>query len=108
MRRVSAICFSTFALSLLNLGPRTGQAAETVSVGLEEAVEIALARSYRLRQAKLDLQAAKDQTAASYSPVWPQVNANAGYTRNIVAQPLRGFQRRWPLRRPQLLGLAGL
>jgi len=85
MRRVSAICLSTFALSLLNLCPRTGQSAETVSVGLEEAVEIALARSYRLRQAKLDLQAAKDQTAASYSPVWPQVNANAGYTRNIVA-----------------------
>lgn len=55
-----------------------------VPLRLIDAVEIALVRSYRLRQAKLDLEEAKKETKASYSSVWPRLDASAGYTRNIV------------------------
>ncbi|MCA9550009.1 MAG: TolC family protein [Myxococcales bacterium] len=62
-----------------------------VEVGLEEAVEIALERSYRIQQAKLTYKDAEALTDASYWQVWPTVDASAGYTRNLlVPNPFAG------------------
>lgn len=57
---------------------------KAVSVSLEEAVEIAVVRSYRVRNAQLDLEDAKKEKEAAYSSFWPKVDANASYTRNLV------------------------
>lgn len=90
MQRALTVVFiaSLQAGSVATAEPPDGAASDRadtpVSMSLEEAVEIALVRSYRLRSAKLDYEEAREQTDASYSTIWPQLNANASYTRNIV------------------------
>jgi outer membrane protein TolC len=72
-------------------GSADSTGAGPVVVGLGEAVEIALARSYRIQQAKLTLKDAEALTDASYWQVWPSINASAGYTRNLlVPNPFAG------------------
>lgn len=85
MRCATAFCLLTLSALVIASPAAHAEPAETVTVGLEEAVEIALDRSYRIRQARLEFEEAKRETKASYSTLWPQVNASAGYTRNVVA-----------------------
>ncbi len=52
---------------------------------LEEAVEIAMVYSYSLREARLEADDIREQVRQAWSPVWPQIDGSASYTRNITA-----------------------
>ncbi|TVQ15617.1 MAG: TolC family protein [Balneolaceae bacterium] len=56
---------------------------DTLSLGLDEALEIALINSYMLRKGLLDIDEASAQVREAWGNVYPQVNATANYTRNI-------------------------
>lgn len=66
-------------------------AGETVSLTLDEAVQIALAKAYSVRTAQIDL----DESSAQVREVWgrlmPQIDLSSSYTRNIrSANPFSG------------------
>jgi outer membrane protein TolC len=56
---------------------------DTLSMSLDEALEIALINSYLLRKGLLDIDEAGAQIREAWGNVYPQVNATANYTRNI-------------------------
>ncbi|MFV1979587.1 MAG: TolC family protein, partial [Rhodothermia bacterium] len=55
-----------------------------VSLTIDDAVQIALTRSYVLRQNDLDLQDADWQVKEVYGSAYPQLSLNSNYRRNIV------------------------
>jgi outer membrane protein TolC len=57
--------------------------ADTLSLSLDEALEIALMNSYLLRRGLLDIDEANAQVREAWGNVYPQVSALANYTRNI-------------------------
>lgn len=57
----------------------------TVSLTLENAVEIALEHNYQVRAAELDIATSNAQVREAWGSVMPSVSANASYTRNIVS-----------------------
>ena len=62
-----------------------------VIVRLNEAVELALVRNYALRRARLDNETIRETIRQDWSPVWPQVDGTATYTRNLeVPNPFAG------------------
>lgn len=62
-----------------------------LSITLPEAVEIALARSYALQNAKLDFDDAELQVDVVWAQALPRLDANATYTRNLaVPNPFAG------------------
>lgn len=69
---------------------------ETVPVGvlrvsLTEALEIALVRSYAIQAAQLDLDTSKSRIEEAWGTVYPRVDLDARYTRNVrVANPFAG------------------
>lgn len=67
------------------------QAPEAISISLAEAVELALAQDYALRQSRLDQRTAEAQVDEVWGSVYPSVNLSAGYSRNFeAANPFAG------------------
>jgi outer membrane protein len=66
-------------------GPASAQAGSevTVRVTLDEAMSRALAGSRELERARLALDQADGQVAEAWAEVYPQVNLNTSYTRNL-------------------------
>ncbi len=62
-----------------------------VSITLDEAVQIALARSYAVREAGLDVESGDAQVREALGLLVPQVSLNSTYTRNVKsANPFAG------------------
>jgi outer membrane protein TolC len=79
-----------FSFCLFLISPSSSEArqsfqlnGDTLSLGLDEALEIALMNSYMLRKGLLDIDEAGAQVREAWGNVYPQVNATANYTRNI-------------------------
>ena len=64
---------------------------EAMALSLAEALEIALVRNYALERTRLDLEESRAQIDQAWGRVWPRVDADASYTRNLaVANPFAG------------------
>jgi outer membrane protein TolC len=69
----------------------TESAADTLSLTLDEAVQIALENNFGLRNAFLDRETAIQQVREAWGSVYPNVNAVGNFTRNLVtANPFAG------------------
>lgn len=63
----------------------------TVSISLDEAIQIAMVNNYMIRRGLLDIENANAQIREAWGAVYPQVNASAQYTRNIrIPNPFAG------------------
>ncbi len=68
-----------------------GQEKDTLRLTLDEAVRIALENNFGLQDVMLDREEADQQVREAWGRVYPQVNASASYTRNLVtASPFAG------------------
>jgi outer membrane protein TolC len=56
---------------------------ETVTITLDEAIQIALVNNHLLRKGLLDLDRAEAQIREAWGSVYPQINASGSYTRNL-------------------------
>ena len=62
-----------------------------LSLSLDEAIQIALARAYGVRTAELDVADAQAQIREAWGQVFPSVDVSSSYTRNVVtANPFAG------------------
>ncbi len=78
-------------LGLVSARPAQAQDAASITLTLDEAIQIALANNYAVRAARLDLQEASSQIRSALSGALPDVFANSGYTRNLKeANPFAG------------------
>ncbi|MCA1803547.1 MAG: TolC family protein, partial [Rhodothermaceae bacterium] len=73
----------TLAISPVAEARQAQAQGDTLSMSLDEALEIALINSYLLRKGLLDIDEAGAQIREAWGNVYPQVNATANYTRNI-------------------------
>ena len=61
------------------------------TLSVEEAVQRALAYNYAVRNSRLDVAVAEEQIQEAWGQLFPQLDASAGYTRNVVtANPFAG------------------
>ena len=68
-------------------------APQTITLTLEEAIQIALVNNYAMRERRLDLDLANAQIRQSWSEVMPSINLESSYTRNIQsANPFAGSE----------------
>lgn len=56
---------------------------DTVSISVDEAIEIALVNNYMLRRGELDIDLAEAQIREAKGSIYPQLNATGSYTRNV-------------------------
>lgn len=84
------------AALLLAAGPSTASAQETqqtLTITLEEALQIALVNNHLLRQTRLDVDNAEAQVREAWGQVMPQVDLQSSYTRNLKsANPFAGSE----------------
>ena len=95
MKRYCVVPVLAIALCGVAPGSSAGQPVEddkasmpapgTVTISLEEAVQLALIHNYALRQARLDEQDILHEVSQSWAPLWPSIDGTASYTRNIFA-----------------------
>ena len=71
------------AFGLLLVVPLRASGQERRILGLEEAVRTALDRSREVRSAELGLVEANERVSEAWSDVYPSVDFNASYTRNL-------------------------
>lgn len=87
----SAAAQTTLPDSLRHADRTATDSAAPPTLTLEEALDIALSRNYSLRNVRLDVENAEAQIQEAWGQVFPQIEASAGYTRNIVtANPFAG------------------
>jgi len=64
-----------------------------ITLTLDEAVQVALARSYAVREARLDVEVANAQVREAFGTLVPQIDLNTTYTRNVKsANPFAGSE----------------
>ncbi|MEL7363347.1 MAG: TolC family protein, partial [Bacteroidota bacterium] len=79
------------ALAALLFAPLSQAQDDVVSISLDEAMQIATQRNYALLTAALDVENADAQVSEAWGQLFPQVDASAGYTRNLKqANPFAG------------------
>jgi outer membrane protein TolC len=80
-------CFSLFVglLMLVPVRPSLAQAsfADTLSISLNEALEIALVNSYVLQRSQLNIEEADQQIRQARGTIFPQIGGAATATRNL-------------------------
>ena len=78
-------------LLVLLAGPAQAQNTQPLTLSLDEAVQIALERNYAIRTARLDVENANAQIGEAWGQLFPRVDLNSSYTRNVVsANPFAG------------------
>ncbi|MFW5972545.1 MAG: TolC family protein [Bacteroidota bacterium] len=90
-----AIAILAFGLAPLPVLAQTVEPASSgsVTLTLEEAVQVALVNNFALRAARLDVESAGAQIREAWGQVMPQVDATSSYTRNLVtANPFAGSE----------------
>ncbi|HIG75212.1 MAG TPA: TolC family protein [Bacteroidetes bacterium] len=71
--------------------PEPAPPAGAIRLSLDEAIEIALERSYAIRGAALDVENARLQVREAYGGLFPRADATSSYSRNVVqANPFAG------------------
>ena len=70
-------------LALLLAAAFTAQSGQAQTLGIEEAVRAALGNNRDVLAARLGLEEAREQVSEAWSSVYPTVDFNASYTRNI-------------------------
>ncbi|MEX0944357.1 MAG: TolC family protein [Balneolaceae bacterium] len=55
----------------------------TITLTVDEAIQIALINNYMIRKGILDVETAESQIREAWGSVYPQVNTSGGYTRNL-------------------------
>ncbi|HIF38831.1 MAG TPA: TolC family protein [Gemmatimonadetes bacterium] len=75
--------YSIFILWMLLISAELMMAQEH-SLGLKEAVRIALENSEDIKDARLDLEIASEQVSESRSTLFPKIDASAAYSRNLA------------------------
>ncbi|NNF59029.1 MAG: TolC family protein, partial [Rhodothermaceae bacterium] len=64
---------------------------DPITLTLDEALQIALVQNYALQRARLDVDNARAQVSEGWGQLFPQVDVNASYTRNVrSANPFSG------------------
>jgi len=80
-------------LSLISTQSSHGSLPDTLSLSIDEALEIGLVNSYLLRRGLLDLSTADSQVREAWGTVYPQFDVSANFTRNVVtANPFAGTE----------------
>ena len=74
---------ATLLTGSLLVVPTGAAGQETRVLGLEEAVRTALDRSREVRNADLGLEEANERVSEAWSSVYPSIDFNASYTRNL-------------------------
>ncbi|MEL7363995.1 MAG: TolC family protein, partial [Bacteroidota bacterium] len=92
MSRLPLAAVITFTAAFLFAPPSQAQdSPAVVSISLDEAMQIATQRNYALLTAALDVENADAQVSEAWGQLFPQVDASAGYTRNLKqADPFAG------------------
>ncbi len=62
---------------------RAAEGGGVIAVSLDQALRLAVVRSYVLNQRRLDVETSEQQVRQAYGTVYPRVDANASYTRQI-------------------------
>ncbi|MDZ7779547.1 MAG: TolC family protein [Gemmatimonadota bacterium] len=83
MRMTTSRSSGVLIALLLTGAPLGVDAQETRVLGLEDAVRTALDQSRDVRTAELGLEEANEQVSEAWSNVYPSVDFNASYTRNL-------------------------
>ena len=66
-------------------------AQNTVTLTLDEAIQIALVNNYALQETRMDAALAHADVRTAWSATMPRVDASSGYTRNLrTANPFAG------------------
>jgi len=66
---------------------------DTLSLSIDEALEIGMVNSYLLRRGLLDLSTADSQVREAWGQVYPQFDVSANYIRNVLtANPFAGTE----------------
>ncbi len=92
-RILTYILIFTAVLFLMSVTAVRANPPDTLSISVDEAIDIGMVNSYLLRQGLLDLSTADSQVREAWGTVYPQVNVSANYTRNVVtANPFAGTE----------------
>ena len=83
LKRGARYACATLILGSLLAVPMGASGQETRVLGLEEAVRTALDRSREVRSAELGLVEANERVSEAWSSVYPSIDFNASYTRNL-------------------------
>lgn len=73
----------TMCAAVLVLWPAAA-AGQGPSLSLDRAIELALAQSREVREARLTLESARQQVREAWGTVWPTLDLSAVYTRNLT------------------------
>ncbi len=93
LRTITFSFISVVLLFLLGTGSGRANPPDTLSISIDEAIEIGMVNSYLLRQSLLDLSTADSQVREAWGQVYPQVNMRANVIRNVVtANPFAGTE----------------
>lgn len=92
----TGVLFALFLLLVISAGPvevhgQSRMDADTLTLTLDDAVQMALENNFGLREVILDRETASQQVREAWGRVYPQVNATGNFSRNIVtANPFAG------------------
>jgi len=82
-RAAAVVLGMLLALVLGTVGPLLGQEPETHVLGIQDAVRTALRQSRDIQAAHLGLDEAEERVSEAWSNVYPSIDLNASYTRNV-------------------------
>ncbi len=77
--------FLSFDLASVEAQDTRDDFPSEITITVEEAVQIALVNNYMLRKGILNIETADQQIREAWGAVYPQINANGSYTRNVVS-----------------------
>lgn len=84
--RLLVVPLSVLFIALLFPGQHSttyANTTDTLSISLNEAIEVALVNSYVLQRSRLGIDEADQQIKEAWGSVYPQIGGSASYTRNI-------------------------
>ena len=82
-RLINIATLATVGLAL-SLGPSYAQAPQSPAYSLETAIGMALQNNRDLQEARLGLQSAGEQVREAWGGLFPDINANVRYQRNLL------------------------
>lgn len=78
-------------IALVQASSTNAASKPPMALSLSEALEIALVQNYALERTRLDLEESRARIDRAWGQLWPRVDADAAYTRNLaVANPFAG------------------
>ena len=78
------VCVYLSCLLLVVLSSAESMAGQEISLGLKEAIRIALENNEDIKDARLALEIASEQVSEARSTLFPKIDASAAYSRNLA------------------------